>query len=150
MFDRLGESKLIGTRRVAGKNRPVESYLTITRIPNFVSETFAEAVANMDDPAFWPSLFVVDGRTGIATRAVELLSQATGCEAVEKAEKAIRSCRCGFQLLFRVGDLSPVGSGFDRYSAIEFVDMEPLDATKDLWVQAHRYARQRVSSIRKS
>lgn len=140
-----GEPMYITAPLINGMHKPLESFLTITRLPNFVCHTFSSVLNDRRPEASWPSLLVIDGRNGVATRAAELLTQVAGLKALARAKKAISNSRVGFQILFKLGDLwFNKNGGFDQYRSIEFVEAAIIDPPQELWLKAHKYAYSKI------
>lgn len=120
-----------------------DNYLTITRIPNFLSVRGADLLSRQTELARWPQLVILDGRNGLGTRGAELLTMTTGDEALRGAAHAIRNFGSAYQLLFRLTNLA-TDAAFSRFVGIEFIDAFEIHIDQGVLARAFAYAQRRL------
>jgi hypothetical protein len=142
----------VRTGRAIPGSRPAEqayqlhdNYLTVTRMPNFLSPAVPKLIRTNTDLESWPQLVNLDGRNSIGTRGAELLTQSEGQTALRDALDATKRFGPSYQLLFRLTNLVSNG-GFSRFSRISFVDAHELRLPPSVLSAAHRYAQRRLAS----
>lgn len=117
---------------------PVDNYLLVTRLPNFLTPHFK--TQQQFDPSVWPHLLVFEGSNGCGTRGAELLKSPAGLKALEDTKGKIGAAN-EFQALFRLTDIELTPAKFHRFNTIELVDAEPLDTIDaKTYREAHHYA----------
>lgn len=129
-----------------GSYLPIDNYLTVTRIPNFVAPSFKNYLHC--DRILWPYLLIFDGMHAIGTRATELLVSSSGLKAIKETKTALRQTAT-YQLLYRITDLHLVkdkstGEDFHIFHRISLEDVISLDdIDNQTYRKAHDYAKTR-------
>jgi excisionase family DNA binding protein len=125
---------------------PVDDYLIVTRIPNYLSSDF-EGKLQLD-PTVWPYMLVFDGSHGLATRAAELLVSDAGLDALRSARNMLGRASA-YQLLFRVTKVELTEGGFHRYQTIQLEDAVCLEDKIDntTYREANKYAMARIQRM---
>jgi hypothetical protein len=131
---------------------PYDNYLLVTRLPNFMLRD----LSTLDGvhPSVWPHLLVIEGNHGLGTRAVELLLQKQGLQALSDASSALRGSHA-FQVLFRVEHLELTGTtsadgtplAYHRFRTINLEEPQDLDHIgTDTYKRAHDRAWKKLDS----
>lgn len=117
---------------------PLDNYVTITRVPNFVGRP-----PDKSDHRLWPSIVVIDGSNGIGTRAAELLQQPQGLKLLQDLKQFLQGAD-SFQVILRAYDLEQTGKGMHRFREIEPVSGSfeqsvcKIELSTDSWLAAHK------------
>ena len=122
-----------------------DNYLTLTRMPNFLSPAAPKLIRTEADAKSWPQLVALDGRNSIGTRGAALLAQSAGQGALNDALDAIKRFGPSYQLLFRLTNLV-TNSGFSQFSRISFVEAHEIQLSPALLTAAHRYSQRRLAA----
>lgn len=134
--------------RIETVHVPIDNYLIITKLPNFLSSKF-EVASERNDRSTWPHVIVFDGMHGVGTRAVELLLREEGFETIEFLNRELHGTT-EFQVVFRPKEIQRTDEGFHRAHAIELIDVVPLQLDTKIYQEAHKYAMRRLSRQRRS
>lgn len=122
-----------------------DNYLTITRLPNFLSWRANHLLSTRANTSSWPQLVILDGRNGLGTRGAELLTQKAGEEALHNALLAVSKFGSAYQILLKLTSIS-TDTGFSRFTCIEFIDAHEVRMSHDALKQAYTYAQQRLNT----
>lgn len=116
---------------------PMDNYLTITKVPNFVGKP-----PNKADHRLWPNIVVIEGSNGIGTRAAELLQLPEHLKLLEDLKRFLQGAE-SFQVMFRVYDLEETRTGMHRFRQIEPMGGSfdqstcKIELSTDNWLVAH-------------
>jgi len=125
---------------------PLTNFILITRIPNILSAHFENQLLDADpedDLGSWPHILIMEGVHGIGTRAVGLLAEQAGLEAMSYIEEKLGGAS-QFQVVLEVNSIEK-HQGYHKAHAIKrVVDVRRLRIQHDTWLLAHRYAQARL------
>ena len=123
-----------------------DNYLTITRLPNFLSWRAANLLESNADLSTWPQLVILDGRNGLGTRGAELLTQPAGEEALRNALQEVgKFAGSAYQVLFKLTCVN-TNTGFSRFTRIDFVDAHEVRMPQNVLREAHAYAQDQLTA----
>ncbi len=120
-----------------------DNYLTVTRIPNFLSESAEELIRKAVPPSEWPHFVMLDGRNGIGTRGAALLASSAGQDALRKATDHISKLgSSSYQVIFHLTNLDKERRS--EFKRIEYYDHDTIPIDLEVLRKARAYAKQRL------